>query len=235
MITVAYAPADAALGAQIERDLAQAGWQLSETIQRGSERVSDSLLVVLISPQSKTEVEPKIIEALDQHIHILPVLLGSVTLPKLINNLLPLDFSEGRYSFEALQAAITALTSPDAPRPMMALTPAKRRANQQAGLILAIPVLVMFAAGIYLVGVLGVQFPQADFDIQETARVEQRNTLIGPTLDAVLPKTTSDALAFETTVQALPTRLRDFAGATATSYILGTATPEPTWTTIPTR
>jgi hypothetical protein len=232
MITLAYAPADAKLGGQLKGDLERVGYALSEKVGRGK----DALLIALISEQGNRDsnVQAKIEQALDQHIHIIPVMASTAPLPALINNLPPMDFTEGSYPFEALQAAIDALTSPDAPRPLTALTPSKRRSNRQTGLILMIPVLVMFVAGLYLVGVMGVQYPQSEYDIQETARVQQRNTLIGPTLEVVLPRTTADALAFDTTVQALPTRLREYAAATATSYIAGTKTPEPTWTYTPT-
>jgi hypothetical protein len=232
MIKVTHAPGDALLGARLEQDLRKAGYELSDTVGQGR----DALLIALVSPQSNAEpvVQGDIIRALDSHLHIIPVMAATAPLPKLINNLPPLDFTEGKYPFDALQQTVDALLMPDAPRPLTALTPSRRKANQRAGLFLLIPVVLMFIAGIYLVGVMGVQYPQAEYDIQETARVDQRNTLIAPTLDLILPRTTADALAFEITVTALPTRLRDFAAETATSYIAGTKTPMPTWTYTPT-
>jgi hypothetical protein len=230
MITLAYAPGDAALGTQIRQDLQRSGQNVSEQVEK------NSVLIALISPQSNADagVQAKIIEALDKHIHIIPVQAGNAPLPKLIDNLPPLDFTDGKYPIDALKQTIETLNAPDAPRPLTALTPSKRKSNQRAGLVLLIPVFLMFLAGLYLVGVMHVQYPQSEYDLQETARVQQRNTLIGPTLQVVLPRTTADALAFDTTVEALPTRLREFAAATATSYIAGTATPEPTWTFTPT-
>jgi hypothetical protein len=233
LITLIHAQGDAALAERLANDLTAAGYEVSRTIQAGA----DNLSIYLISPHSSNDstVQQQLERALDAHQHVIPVVAGAATTPKLINNLQRLDFSEGRYPINDLTARIQQLSAPDAPRPMTTLTAARRRSNRQAGYVLLGMVVLLFGAGVYLVGSGIVQFPNAEYDIQETARVDQRNTVIAPTIDPWLPHSTNDAVAFPLTVTAAPTRLRDFMAETATSYVVGTKTPEPTWTYTPER
>lgn len=230
MITLIHAPGDAPLAERLSNDLAAAGYEVSKAVQTGTQHMS----VFIISPHSSYDsaAQRQLEQALDAGQHIIPVMAAPAPSPKLINNLPLLDFSQG-YPFDQLKARIEALSSPDAPRPMTALTTARRQSNRQTGLVLLALVAVMFAAGLYLVGSGIVQFPEEEYDIQETARVDQRNTVIAPTIDPLLPRTTADAESFPLTVTAAPTRLQEFMAETATSYVVGTKTPEPTWTPDP--
>jgi hypothetical protein len=231
LITLIHAPGDASLADRLSNDLAAAGYEVSRTVQTGS----GHLAVFMISPHSSYDsaAQRQLESALDAHQHVIPVIATPAPTPQLINNLQRLDFSEGRYPIERLVASIEQLSAPDAPRPMTTLTTARRRANRQAGYVLLAMIIVLFGAGLYLVGSGTVQFPNAEYDIQETARVDQRNTVIAPTIQPWLPRSTTDAESFPLTVTAAPTRLQGFLAETATSYVVGTKTPEPTWTYTP--
>lgn len=113
----------------------------------------------------------------------------------------------------------------------------QRRANLNSALFISIPMFLSFFIAIYLIGVEHVQMPVEEYDQVETARASQRNTLIAPTLEFMLPKNEADAAAFDSTVQAAPTRLRPFLVETATATAQGTypvtLTPSPTFTPKP--
>jgi hypothetical protein len=232
LITLIHAPGDTLLADRLSNDLAAAGYEISRSVSPGME----NLAIYLISPHSSYDsgIQRQLEGALDAHQHVIPIIAAPAQTPHLINNLQRLDFSEGRYPIDSLLARIQQLSAPDAPRPMTTLTTTRRRANRRTGYVLLGLVLLLFAAGLYLVGSGIVQFPTAEYDIQETARVDQRNTVIAPTIDPWLPRSTSDAASFDLTVTAAPTRLREFMAQTATSYVVGTKTPEPTWTMTPT-
>jgi len=112
-----------------------------------------------------------------------------------------------------------------------------RRANLNSAVFISIPMLLTFFIAIYLIGFRNVQMPLSEYDDIETARVQQRNTLIGPTLDYLLPKDAEGAANFDATVAAAPTRLRPFLIGTATATAQGTylitETPRPTSTPRP--
>lgn len=112
-----------------------------------------------------------------------------------------------------------------------------RRSNLNSALFISIPMLLSFFIAIYLIGARNVQMPLEEYDQVETARASQRNTLIAPTLEYMLPKNEVEAAAFDATVQAASTRLRPFLIATATATAQGTypvtETPRPTSTPRP--
>lgn len=216
-LRIVSAAADAALSGKLAQDLSERGHQIVDALPGGY----GPLLVAVLSPaHPKNEPDPvvmnAIITALDNGQHIIPVLAKPMPLPRLIDNLMYVDFSSA-YPLDALHKRIEQLSEPDAPRPLKTLTPKVRRANQRAGWVVGVIALVIFVTGLYAVAVLGLRRPDAEFQMVETERVNERNTLIGPTLDAFLPRSTEDALSFSSTVEALPTRLRPFIAATATA------------------
>ncbi len=64
------------------------------------------------------------------------------------------------------------------------------------GLLLGIPTLIIFMSGLVLVGTGLIRPPSEEYIAVETQRVETRNAIINPTLEAVLPRSTDDALNF---------------------------------------
>lgn len=200
---IVYTESDAALGQRIQEDLAYYDGELP--------------LIVVLSEAGKADpiVQQAIIDALDAHQHIIPVLASpGVRLPKLIDNLQPLDFSE-RYSTGALLKQVEATAS--APAPLTALTPRKRKANQRVALIMVAVVGVIFVATLILVGGGTIRAPDNEFASVETQIYLTRNYFI----DSALPLSTEDATGFAATVEEVPTRARVQLIATATAIAAG--------------
>lgn len=181
-----------ALGERMINDLQDAGYTTATTV---GDQPGD-MLVVALAPQGLWAVEPALIQALDRHQHVIVVLAQPIDLPRLIDNLRPLDFSGG-YDPAPLIAEVERLSAPDAPPPMTVLTPSKREANRRAGLVLVIPIMMMFFAAI--VGIaLGITVaPEDEFASVETQIFLTRNYFI----DGLLPQSTEQAANFQVTAE----------------------------------
>lgn len=180
------------LGERMGTDLREAGYTVTDEVGD----TSRDMLVVVLAPQGLWTVEPHIIKALDLHQHIIVVKAAEVDLPRLIDNLRPLDFS-GQYSPQALIAEVERLQSPDAPPPMTVLTPSKREANRRAGLVLAVPIVIMFFAAIFGVAFGITVAPEDEFASVETQIFLTRNFFI----DGLLPQSTEQAANFQVTAE----------------------------------
>jgi hypothetical protein len=223
MLHIISAPEDAALVNRLKSDLQAAGYPVNGDLPRGSEH----LLIVVLSPAawSNANVQATTIRALDNSQHIIAVLAGSASLPKLIAHISALDFTAD-YPIEALKALVDRLSAPGAPLPMRVLTPTVRRANSRIGYWLFVLVLLCFIAGVLLVGVFRVQAPTEEYNTIATFAQATINVYVGRNL----PRTTEDALNFPMTLQAAPTAQRPLLIATATRLAGGrsaTATPPP--------
>lgn len=198
MATIVFNPTDAALAERIQTDLAQSS---------GHENTS----VFVLSPQAiaDPDVQAAVAEAIDQHRHIVPVLAKRTPLPRLIEHLEPVDFT-GSYDFDRLNAW---LSVPADELQMKVHTPKTVTGNRRVGLIVAFFAIVMFLAGLYGVGVLGLQAPADEYNAVETEIIETRNAYI----DAALPRSTEDALNFQATVDGAAPTLRPMLVATATA------------------
>ncbi|MFN8530067.1 MAG: hypothetical protein U0670_15820 [Anaerolineae bacterium] len=73
-------------------------------------------------------------------------------LPKWIDHLAAANLTDG-YDFARVQSLYADVTAPGAKLPLKVLTPTARKANRRTGLRIGIGVLIMFAAGLYGVGV----------------------------------------------------------------------------------
>jgi hypothetical protein len=209
-----YAPGDAEFARRLRDALAERGYTAADGVQPGDETLA--LLVQTPAAFADSDVMSGVYAALDAQQHVIPVMRTNAPLPKLIAHLTPIDFS-GAFAMDELTARIDYLLSPDGPAPLVLLTPSRRRRNRKAGWVFTVLALAIFAIGIYMVGVLGLRSPTEEYDAVETQRVDVRNTIIAPTLDAFLPRSSEDAANFQPTVDAMPTRLRPFLAATATA------------------
>lgn len=198
MAAIVYHPADSALAERIRADLSGAS---------GSENVA----IIVLSPQAAADaaVQAALAGAIDQNQHIIPVLAKPVPLPRLIEHMEPLDFSAG-YDRDRLAARLAASS---VELQMKVLTPKTVGSNRRVGLVVAFFAIVMFAAGIYGVGVMGLQAPAREYNAVETEIIETRNAYI----DAALPHSTEDALNFQATVDAAAPTLRPLLVATASA------------------
>ncbi len=213
-ITLAYTETDAALAERIAADLSD--------IRTKGER---DVLIVLISPTAAADADVlrQIDAALSRGQTIVPVLAADTPLPTAIAGLTPADFRGGAYPLQQLRQRL--LDQHEA-------EPNLRKRNRRAGLVVGLIALAMFGVGLYGVGVLGIRAPREEFDAVETQRMNQRNTLIAPTLEPLIPVGQFAISQFHLTVTAVPTRLREYLVQTVTATSQGTfipsLTPRPT-------
>jgi TIR domain len=197
-MTIVYHAADAALANRIQNEL-------------GRELNSDDHLILILSPQAVEDsaIQNAIARALDQNKLIVPVLSRVTPLPKMIEHLEAVDFTEG-YNLDAL---VRRLSAPENALHMKVHTPAVQVSNRRVAYVIAAIVLIMFLGGIYLVGVMDIQAPVEEYDTVETEIIQTRDFYI----DSVLPRSTEDALNFQATVDAARPTLRPVLIATATA------------------
>jgi hypothetical protein len=216
MLKLIYTSDDQALAEQIIADFRQAGYEISS----GAPARGDVAMVVL-SPAALTDeaVQAALVGALDLNLHIVPVMTQPAKLPKLIDHLDVVSLNDG-YDFAVLRQQVDFEMSADAPMPVRVLTPSVKRSNRTAGIILAIAALVMFAAGLYAVGVMGIQAPVQEFNAEETMFALTRDVLAAPELEIYaqfLPKNTEEAANYLPTLVAVPTVYRPLVAMTATA------------------
>lgn len=200
MATIIYHPSDATLAKRIQADLAAAG-----------SSGPDTAAVIILSQQTQNDasIQRALVDAVEQHRRVVPVLAEAVPLPRLIEHLEPVDFTQG-YDFDRLAAR---LASAPGELQMKVHTPETVAANRRTGLIVGAMALVMFLAALYGIGALGIQPPAEEYDGVETQIVQTRNAYI----ENALPRSTDDALNFQPTVEAASTALRPLLIATATA------------------
>lgn len=209
MLTMTYAPTDAAFAERLQKDLSATDALLTDR----------PTLIAILSPQAlhDDEVRQSIDRAIATRQQIVPVLAQAVTVPPALQGLAPVDLS-ARYEFNNLLARLT---------DQVVLTQERRMSNRRIGVVLALLALIMFLMGLYLVGVLGVQFPAAEYEAVDTQAANLINTQIAPFMQTNLPHSTADAETFASTVQAAPTRYRPLLIGTATAIADANTTPVP--------
>lgn len=217
MITVVNAPGDSDIAARLRQDLQAAAYLPGDGLPAGA----DHLLVAVLSPEANADpsVGQAIITALDNGQHVIPVLAKPAPVPKLIDHLTVLDFSE-RYDADALRGCAAALTAPGAGRPLKVMTPKVRQANRRAGVWLGALALLWLVIGLVLVGVFRVQAPLEEFNNVDTMEAVTIQAAVGRNL----PHSTQEAENFPLTIEAAPTAQRPLLIATGTALV---ATREP--------
>ncbi|MEZ4667638.1 MAG: hypothetical protein R3E39_06935 [Anaerolineae bacterium] len=210
MLTITHAQEDAQLAHKLINDLTKQGQAISETPQKGREHI----LIAVISPASNNDlqVQTAITDALDNSQHIIPVLAQAAVLPKWIDHLKALDFTDS-YPLDTLIKQIELLSSGKAGLPLKVLTPRARGKNRNVGYWLAALALVWFILGIILVGFFGIQAPREEYNNIDT---EVAATVM-VILEGNIPHSTEEAANFPATVQAAPTAQRPLLEATATA------------------
>lgn len=200
MLNITYALNDAKLAETIQKDLSAGGLRLERPI-----------LVVLITPESVADetVQKSIRDALKADHRILPVLIRDAKLPESIAGLKTLDL-RGGYKGDKLVLAVKRL---DLGEDLM-------KSNQRYLFWLSSAALLVFviAIGSLATGITGP--PTNEYATENALREGQIETLVFPTLDGFMPRTTQDAIGFPLTVEANPTRNRPFLIGTATALPL---------------
>lgn len=197
MINITYAADQKALAEQIRDDLAE--YQSAHQV-----------LLVLVSTQSNNDpsVQAEIKRAVDRQIvSIIPILAENVALPESLDRYKPLNFSGG-YKRTVLMTRLSQTTMTDKD---------VKKANRLAFIFIAGIAIVMFIVGI--IGIMGgiVAFPVDEYNEEATYQAEWVNGLIIETLEAAQPRTTQDAVNFESTLEFVPTRVYLYIRETATA------------------
>jgi hypothetical protein len=206
MFNIIYAPGETELASRLQTDLEIA--LDGETIRNTT--------IVLLSPganQDKT-VQNALMATLDSGQHIVPVMAKAAVVPELIDHLEAIDFTQ-RYDLNSLIERIRQLSGPDGGLPIRVRTPAIKAANRRFGYVMAALALAMFVAGLYLVGVMGVQAPAEEYQalyLTETVTIQAQ-------VDRFLPRSTADALHFDSTLEAVPTALQPLLSDAATALV----------------
>ncbi len=206
-VTLVYAEPDYKLAMRIRGDLE------AESIRVVDDLTDGAIVMAVLSAQGvKT---PKITDMLntatDKYHHIIPVLAEAVHLPRVIDHLQPIDMNQPNASQELVKR-VNFLASPQAPRPLTSLTPAKRKENLQSSIFYAVVAFGIFVIGIIAVGVFGIQAPEDEYYSVETQVYLTQRVYI----DQALPRGTEDAVNFEATIPHIPTKARQEAIGTAT-------------------
>jgi len=182
------------------------------------------VLIALISPtsndDSENRVEAAIIRALDAGVPISAIIVQNALMPKLIDHLAYANWSAGD-DVDAVQAILADVTAPEVKAQIRVRTPQVRRSNRQAGWVIGVAAIIMFALGLYAVGILGIQRPNEEFDAVDAtvqAMVEQELAPQLATAERFLPASDDQRYFYPATALAFPTRLRPFVAATATGY-----------------
>jgi hypothetical protein len=197
MLNITYAPDEANLAERIQQDLAAT-----------NETLNGNILIVLVSPasvQDKTVLKAIHAARSDKHI-ILPVMVSRTALPDVLAQLETVDFTKG-YQLDTLLTALRRAIAGHS----------TRRKNLLIGAVLLVLILISFTASIYglMTGIVGV--PVDEFSTEAAIQESMIETLVFPTLDPLMPRTTQDAENFPMTVEAANTRNAPFLMMTATA------------------
>lgn len=221
MLKIISTAADAALAQRILADFQAAGYPISTEAPAHGDT---AILVLSQAALNDAGLHAAMTQALDLSVHIVPVMAQPAALPKMIDHLDVVDFSSD-YDFALLRQQVDRELAPDAPLAVRALTPKVRRSNRMAGFVVGIAALVMFVAGLYAVGVLGIQAPIQEFNNDFTALALTRDIIAAPELEIYaqfLPQSTADATNYAPTLRAVPTVYRPLVALTATAVANGT-------------
>ncbi len=223
MLKIINSSSDQATAARLAADFKGAGYEIGK-----GDLAHGDLALLLLSQAALADpaVQERMIQALDLSLHIVPVMTQRVTLPKLIDHLDVVDFSDG-YDFAVLRQQVDLELSPDAPLPMRTRTPKVKRSNRNFAIVIAVVAIFMFVSGLYAVAVLHDQAPIQEFNTMDTEAAMTRDIIVAPVLKIYaqfLPETTEDATNYPATLMAIPTVYRPLMELTATAIV---TTPTP--------
>jgi len=197
MIRITYSAEQQGLAEQIRDDLA------------GAAAPAQPILLVLVSAPSNSDptVQAEIRQAQQKGSRIIPILAENTALPELLAGYRALDFAAG-YHRRRLWRSLS----------QAAMTKAEvRQANRRALMVIAGIALLMFGLAIVTLMSGLIAFPVDEYNHEATFQAQWIHGMIGETLEAAQPRSTQDALHFEATLAAAPTRLFLYIRATATA------------------
>lgn len=227
MLKIIYTSNDEALAQRIVSDLRAAGYPV-EGAGVSSTRSQRDVLIAVLSPEAAadTALRQQLVAALDGGVPVIPVSARAAQIPPEIAHLPVVDYSTGDHFAGLRQAVDAALSSDPSGEPSGARAATRKRSNRRIGLLLGLLALVWFALGLYGVGVLGIQAPQQEYSLVDTAVAATQAYFINPELDRYglfLPGSTDESANYEATLRAVPTVYRPMVAETATAVGAGTA------------
>ncbi len=223
MIKVLYSSSDQVVGQRLVEDFRKAGYEVSlEPPLHGD------VLVMVLSQAAMDDaaLQAALIKALDLSLHIVPVMSQPIQLPKLIDHLDVVNFSDS-YDFAVLRKQVDLELSPAAPLAMRVRTPSVKRSNRSTGVVVAAAALIMFIVGLIAVGIYHIQAPIQEFNTVDTEVAMTRDIMVKPQMQIYgqfFPQSTLDAENYLPTLLAVPTVYRPLIAMTATAIV---TTPTP--------
>jgi hypothetical protein len=203
MLNITCASADLKLAEQMQQDLTRITFKMD----------FDYLLVLISAASQADETVQQAIEtAQKKNQRLVPILLDNTPVPDTMLKNALLDFRAG-YKRGALIQHLRRLE----------LGEDRLRGNRRIFAAMALIVGLMFAVAIYMVGGGLVAFPQDEYATEQAIEDAMIATLVYPTLEGLIPRSTNDAVNFPATVEAVSTRDRAFLRGTATALPMNVA------------
>lgn len=200
MLNITYATADQKTAEQIQEDLSQARL-----------RLENEMLIVLLTPDSVKDatVQSAIKQAQDSGTIIAPVMLEKTALPDGLKKERTLDFSK-KYDKNKLFAFVRGID----------VTKERISKNRRLLFVVGGASLLMFVISIVTISAGIVVFPADEYATENAIRDAQIATLVAPDIELLRPRTTADALNFQSTLDAVENE-------DLLPFIIGTATAIP--------
>lgn len=198
MLNITCASADLKLAEKMQSDLMRIPFKMEH-----------GYLLVLVSAASQNDVtvQQAIDAARKKQQRIVPILLDNTPQPETLIKQTPVDFRNG-YKRGTLIQHLRRLE----------LGEARLQGNRRIMGFMLLIVAIMFAAAVFAISNDLVAFPQDEYETQQADENRMIATLVYPTLEGLLPRSTDDALNFPATVEAASTRDRAFLRGTATAF-----------------
>lgn len=200
MINITYSPHDAHSAEQMQNELTQANLQLDNPI-----------LIVLVTPDAMVDssVQSAIEQAKRANHVIVPVILQPTEPNAALRELPSLDLSTNYRSDKLISFIRRADVG-------------KERIGKNRRLLFVIAgiVLIMFVISLFAIGSGIVAFPIDEYATENAIRDSQINTIVAPQLEELRPRTTDDALNFQSTLNAID-------NDDLLPFVIGTATAIP--------
>ena len=178
----------------------------NDFVESGAEFTQDFLLV-LVSTESNADITVyrAITKAKDRNHIIIPIVTHPAVLPESLEGYAAVDFTEN-YQFPFLLNYMKRLDGQGS-----------KRRNRLYLAILVFIVAIMAGLSIWGINNNVFLFPADEVTQLANEADATRDTIIRPTLQVFEPRTTDDAVNFQSTIDAMGPRLKGFVVATATA------------------
>ena len=210
MLNITYADKDAGLASTIQKDLSSSSLTLDH-----------AYLLVLLSANTLQDasVREDIQAALKEKKRVVPVLVESgAPIPQELTSVKTIDLTGGYHAARVTGA-------------LKRMDIGEDRITRNWRLLIAMMVIVSIAFTASVWGITRglIRFPEEEYATENARTDSTLQAVVGPTLEAIRPRTTEDAGNFRVTLDAISPRMRELAIGTATAQAFpkATRTPKP--------